>query len=199
MAMTTAFLIAAGAGCDFGGVDLCGNNPTHEEQQPSCGSGGSARIEAPARLGLPQKVPDVYGATCLDPKGGCTTQPFATFDSGPSDTHLRLEVQVFLPPGEGEASYALPPPATDGTADQQPYGNATLWPPGEGVPEDLEIVAGTIDVTRSNPDDLRATFALTLRVPSTGESIALSSTDAASDCHLETVTVCYGTGLISGY
>jgi len=197
VATTTVLLIAAG--CDVGGVDFCGSNPTHEEQQPSCAAGGSARIQGPARLGLPEKVANVYGATCLDPSGGCSTQPFATFDSGPSEGHPRLLVQVFLPRGEGAATYTLPPPATDGTLDRQPYGNATLWTAGDGVPEDLEIAAGTITVTRSSPDDLRASFALTLRVPSTGETIALSSTDAAADCHLQTVTVCDGPALISPY
>jgi hypothetical protein len=199
-ALTTLLLVAASAaaGCNLEPLDLCGDNPTHEEQRPSCSTGGGARIEAPARWNLPRTAPNVYGATCLDGAGGCTSQPFVTFDSGSSDAHPQLTVQIFFPHGVGTGVYDLPSAITD---TPQPYGNATLWPPGDGVPEDLEFVEGTIKVTRANPDDFRATFALTLRSRSTGETVTLNSTDAEVDCELETVTVCDGDGwgLISPY
>lgn len=192
-------LLTTTGGCDgIDAIDLCGDRPTHDEQQPSCDTGGRARIQAPARLNLSEQASNVHGATCLDSNRGCTAQPFVTFSSDPSDSagpRQRLIVQMFLPPVEGPASYTLPVPPFDGSPALRLYGHATLWPPS-GTPESLDIVGGTIFVTHSNPGDLRATIALTLRLPSTGEIITLSSSDARADCHLETVTVCEGGGFM---
>jgi hypothetical protein len=77
----------------------------------------------------------------------------------------------------------LAPERADVFVNAQLFTNATTR-------ESLQVVDGTITTRSTSPEQLDVTVALTLRVPSTGETLTLSNAQASASCDLEAVRIC---------
>ena len=171
------------AGC---GPDLCGDH-YHDGYAPRCETAGAAKLVAPAHLGLPGSVSANSGASCLDDQGGCTTTPYLTFDSNPSDDgsvpRPAISVQLFFTQAMDVGTYAITPESYEVLINAQVFMSATTR-------ESLDVVDGTITVQSSSPERLGAAISLTFRLPSTGETLTFASTTASASCELESVRIC---------
>jgi hypothetical protein len=196
--------LTAATGCDpfpdFSSA--CENNDpdAHWAQQPRCEAEGQAKVTAPASLGIGATAPLTFGSTCLGESGGCTSTAVLTFDSfgtsneSPAAAHPRMQVQLFLPPVEGTASYTVAA-VTGADAVSGAQVNALLdrgQPTRDGLPwETLEVLSGTITAS-STPAAIRVSFMIDLRDPATGATISLSANESEATCELERVCVIEG-------
>ncbi|HEX2659902.1 MAG TPA: hypothetical protein VHU40_16575 [Polyangia bacterium] len=184
--LVACLLVLAGgaAGCDTSG--LCGDH-YHDGYAVRCESSGSAKLVAPAHFGLPGTIGVDRGGSCLDDQGGCTNAPYVGFDSNPSDDgsvpRPRLTVQLFFSQSMPATTIVLAPERADVFVNAQLFTNATTR-------ESLQVVDGTITTRSTSPEQLDVTVALTLRVPSTGETLTLSNAQASASCDLEAVRIC---------
>ena len=185
LALSLGLLASVAAGC--GAPNLCGDH-YHDGYVVRCEPVGNATLVAPAHWGLPDTVVVKDGGSCLDDQGGCTSNSYVTLDSNPSDDGTvprpRIFVQMFFPATTGDFSYVV--------NDQNP-GNVVFNADIATNPmtrEALDVVDGTIAVHSASPEQVRVSFKLTLRVPSTGEILTLSSATAGASCELESARIC---------
>jgi len=197
--------LTSATGCDpFPNFSTaCDDNPNaHWADSPRCEAEGQAKVTAPASLGIAATAPLTFGNTCLGEDGGCTSTAVLTFDSfgatsneAPTASHPRLQVQLYMPPIEGTASYTVAA-VTGADHFSGPLVDALLdrgQPTGDGLPGDttLEVLSGTITVS-STPAAIRVSFTIDLRDPASGATISLSTNKSEATCELERECVIEG-------
>jgi hypothetical protein len=174
----------------------CGDDCDHWRKgtEPVCDNvTGGANITAPAQYALPAIVSVVDGHSCIDAAGGCSDYPIVHLANTIGRGQYGIELTLRLPFTEGAATYTFP------TAWTVNYFNLNAELNGidsSGMPsgQNLEWVAGTINVEASSAAELRLTFDLELQLPS-GEAFSVTSgAVTVNDCYVKETLFCVKAG-----
>jgi hypothetical protein len=178
----------AGLGC-FGDVNVFCNDPV-DRPYVRCDAQGNATVAASSGFAIAPTAAVTTGSSCLATDGTCSSQPtFLVHSSSDAVTSTGhgVTVGVYLDPTTVPGRYTLP------AAGSLPSTSGSLRRTDDVV--GLQVLSGTVVVTRADLDGLDAEFTLELVADDGAQHISISAGHAViSGCKVVMEPTCPSSG-----